>query len=84
MEILQLKNDLIIVAQSFSGSLPEVGINDVIGFVKVGELKLALEVLCDILHEDSIHVPNETYARISSIGELLGVNKSYWEDLRKP
>jgi hypothetical protein len=47
----------------------------------VGELRVALEILCDNLLEDGRDVTARSRDRIARIGELLGMESSRWNDL---
>lgn len=69
------------IVLSFRGTLHEVGITNVIELLDVREYKVGLEVLCDILGEDQIPIPEITFSQLVAIGEYLKVKSSYWESL---
>lgn len=48
----------------------------------VGELRVAFEILCDNLQEDGCDVTPRSRDAIGRIGELLGVERSRWNDVR--
>jgi hypothetical protein len=69
------------IVLSLNNTLSEVGIENVLGFLQVGEYQLGFEVLCDILHEDDIAVPQNVYEELVCIGKALKIDKTYWENL---
>lgn len=50
-------------------------------FARVGELKLAIEYLYDVLHEDGIAVSDEDWQSLKELAVQLGVSEVYWQKL---
>jgi hypothetical protein len=47
-----------------------------------GEEQIALESLCENLHDFEIHVSSEMIGRIASAGRKVGLEPRYWQGLR--
>ena len=77
----ELENRLYAVLSSVKTAHPNMYIENVAEFIKYGEWKLAIEVLCENLHEYRLFFPKETYSDLVSAAESLNVDKRYWENL---
>lgn len=77
----EFENRLYAVLSSVKAAHPNMYIENVAEFIKYGEWKLAIEVLCENLLEYKLFCPKETYADLVSAAEALNVDKKYWEDL---
>jgi len=69
------------IVLSFKGALNDVGIANVIELLDVHEYKVGFEVLCDILGEDHIQIPEKTFRQLVAVGEYLKVKSSYLKSL---
>ena len=83
MNINTIHKKLNSVVLSFEGVLHDVGVNNVLELLGVREYRVAYEMLSDILHEDEIPIPQNTYDELVHVGKTLNVDGSYWEDLSK-
>ena len=77
----ELENRLYAVLSSVKAAHPKMYFENVAEFIKYGEWKLAVEVLCENLLEYKLFFPKETYSDLVSAAECLNVDKRYWKDL---
>jgi hypothetical protein len=69
------------IVHTLSGRLSPTDSENIISLVRAGEWGVALENLCTQLYEYDIDVPVETYQDIASVGEAMGIEPRYWENL---
>jgi hypothetical protein len=77
-----LDKELSYIVHSFEGKLHDMGVESVADLIEVGERQIAIEVLCELLNEDSVPVESDVYKRIVKVGERLRVKKMYFECLK--
>jgi hypothetical protein len=77
LDIQLLAGRLIALVLSFKGALPEAGMETLEGLLAVREYKVAFEILCDLLSEQGLEVPKDSFAQLVSISESLGIDPSY-------
>ena len=58
--------------------LPIVDQETVEELLNVGEPGVALEILCTQIYEHDIQVPPRIILGIAKIGEMIGLDNSYW------
>lgn len=81
MNEVELKNRLYAILSAVKAAHPSMPIEDVADFIKYGEWKLAVEVLCENMVEDDLSFPKERYPDLISAVESLNVDRKYWERL---
>jgi hypothetical protein len=62
---------------------PAMPLDTVKGLMTVGELHVATEILCDNLSEESRTLEPTLHDKLVSVCQLLGLDASYWGDLRE-
>jgi hypothetical protein len=69
------------IVDSFKGSWCEVCIKDVSDLIYMREYKIAIELLCENLQEDSVPIPEDVYLSITEVCEIMHVESVYWKNL---
>ncbi|OAD19605.1 hypothetical protein THIOM_004747 [Candidatus Thiomargarita nelsonii] len=77
----QIRERLQAVVLSVRRVHPDMYLENVFDFVKYGEWKLAVEVLCDNLYEDKRYIPQDTFSDLIAVGKVLSVDSRYWKDI---
>ena len=69
------------VLESVKQAHPEMYFETIYDLVRYGEWQIAVETLCDNLHEYGKHIPKEIYQELVFVAESLGVGEEYWGDI---
>lgn len=81
LNIHQLDAHLNVLVSSFKGALPDAGIETLVELLSVREYKVAFEILCDLLAEQDLRIPKDSFDRLVTIGQSLGADPSYWRGI---
>jgi len=65
-----------------SQELTEIQIEHIEELIEHGEWSLALETLCDFIHEDNLRISQQTYEVFEEIGPILELDHKTWEMLK--
>lgn len=61
--------------------VPHRFIDDAAELNAAGEWGVAIEILCENLHDDDVPLPEPLIARLRSLGEEMRLAPRYWEGL---
>jgi hypothetical protein len=78
----KFEKELSYIIHNIEGKLHSVGVETVVDLIEVGERRVAIEILCDLLCEDYVPLESDIYRRIVKVGEILHVDRSYFESLK--
>jgi hypothetical protein len=74
---------LLAILKSIEAARPEMPLDTVSELVRVWEFKIAVEILCDNFADEYGSVcPKSAYDELIGVARALGVDWSYWNDLR--
>ena len=82
MDIEKIKQDIIGNLNNLKNVLPDTGFEDINEYMEVGEYKLAMEVLCNMIFEYNILISKKNYMNIMGLCKNLCIDGKYWEPLK--
>ncbi len=65
-----------------AGELSAAQVEDVRLYIKVGEWRLALETLCELLYEDELPIPVQAYELMKEAGAMMNLDAKLWSRLQ--
>lgn len=74
------RSDVLVALEAIRRVAPAFSLELVAELVRVGELRVALEILWDNLHEAGIVLPHDAKPLLVEVSRRLGVDASYWRD----
>ena len=82
MDIEKLRQDIADNLNNLKHDLPDMGFEDISEYIQVGEYKLAMEVLCNIIFEYKVLISNTDYIRTLDLCKSLSIDDKYWMTLK--